>query len=180
MPHPAATLFKVIQKIEEWLLAGGILAIAALTIINVLTRTITGTSLAFAEELSQFLIVLVTFVGIGYGASQGRHIRMTAVYDQLGVRGRKVMMLLIAGTTSLLMFALTWFALSYVGTVRALGSASPVLGVPLYLVYAAAPLGLFLGGIQYALAVVKNLREEEVYLSFEKKDEYDEPQEGGL
>ena len=67
--------------VEEFILSGGILVIAALTIANVFCRTFFGFSLAFAEEVSQFLIVLITFVGLSYGASQGRHIRMTAIYD---------------------------------------------------------------------------------------------------
>ena len=69
--------------VEEAILSGGILVIAFLTIANVFCRTFLGFSLAFAEEVSQFLIILVTFVGLSYGAAQGRHIRMTALYDEL-------------------------------------------------------------------------------------------------
>jgi len=172
-------VFRAIQTVEATILAWGIILIAALTIFNVASRSLFGISLAYVEELSQFLIILVTFVGLSYGASQGRHIRMTALYDQLPLRWRKALMLVIAGSTSLLMFVLAWYAIRYVGTVAELGTVSPALQVPLYLVYCAAPLGLVLAGIQYALAVVRNLREHEVYLSFEKKDEY-EPVEGEI
>lgn len=168
----AASLSRAVTKIEETVLAGGILGIAALTIGNVLARSLLGKSLFFAEEVSQFLIVLVTFLGLGYATSRGRHIRMTAVYDQLSLRGRKVLMLLISSTTALLLFYLAYLALDYaLGTVRALGSVSPVLRVPRWLVYLSAPLGFLLAGIQYLLAFVKNLAAPEVYLSFELRDE---------
>lgn len=171
----ATALSRAVTRIEELCLAWGILGIALLTIANVLLRSIFGESLLFALELCRFLIVLVTFVGIGYAASKGRHIRMTALYDALGPRAQKAVMLLITSSTSCLLFGLTWLSLRYVfGTVRELGPVSPVLRVPRHWVYAAAPVGFFLGGIQYALAFLKNLTEPDVYLSFDKRDEYDE------
>ena len=50
--------------VEEFILSGGILVIAALTIANVFCRTFFGFSLAFAEEVSQFLIVLIQKVRV--------------------------------------------------------------------------------------------------------------------
>ncbi|MEC7525681.1 MAG: TRAP transporter small permease [Myxococcota bacterium] len=180
MRRVASTLSKAVTKLEELCLAWGILGIAALTIGNVIARTFFGTSLAFAEEISQFLIVFVTFLGIGYAAGKGRHIRMTAVYDQLAEPRRKALTILISATTSALLFYLAYLATRYaLGTMRTLGSVSPALRVPLWVVYLAAPLGFALGGVQYALALVKNLTTEGVWLSWETEDRYDElPPEG--
>ena len=180
MRRAAREISKWITKLEELCLAWGILGIAALTIGNVIARTAFSTSLVFAEEISQFLIVFVTFLGIGYAAGQGRHIRMTAIYDLLPERTRKVLAVTIAATTSALLFYLSYLAVRYaLDTVRELGSVSPALRVPLWIVYLAAPLGFALGGLQYALAVVKNLTTKGVWLSFEKDDGYDElPPEG--
>lgn len=169
-------VFRVVQRVEEFVVAWGILVIAALTVANVISRTLLGRSLAFAEELSQFCIVLVTFVGVGYAASQARHIRMTALYDQLGDRPRKALRVVICVSTAALLFLLSWYSLQYVQTVRALGTVSPTLQVPLFLVYLAAPLGLALGGVQYVFATWRNLTAPpgEVYLSFEHRDDYEE------
>lgn len=175
-------VFRALRKVEELILAWGIIFMAALTVLNVFSRSLFGNSLAFAEELSQFLIILVTFVGLSFGASRGRHIRMTAIYDQLSDRWRKGLMVLIATTTSLLMFALAVYAVDYVLTVQELGTVSPALRVPLYLIYLAAPLGFVLSGIQYALTAIQNLRMPEVYLSYDKTDEYEplETTSGGV
>ena len=156
-------------------MASSILLIAALTIVNVFTRSILGVSLAFAEEISQFCIIIVTFVGLGYAASQGRHIRMTALYDQLGHRSRKILMVMITAATSALMFLLTFFAVRYAGTVHALGTVSPALQLPLYTIYIAAPLGLGVAGLQYAMTAIRNIREPEIYISFSQKEEYESP-----
>lgn len=171
-------VFRVISKLEELVLAWGIIAMAALTVFNVASRSLFGVSLAYVEELSQFLIILITFVGLSYGASNGRHIRMTALYDQLPRRWRKGLMVVIAGSTALLLFLLAWYGVRYVLTVAELGTVSPALQVPFWVVYLAAPVGLVLAGIQYVLTVVRNLLEPDVYLSFDKKDEY-EPVETG-
>jgi TRAP-type C4-dicarboxylate transport system permease small subunit len=167
-------LFRVVQTIEEWILSLGIILIAVVTIVNVICRTVLNASLTFAEELSQFFIILVTFIGLGYAASKGRHIRMSALYDQLGRRARKFLMLVIASTTSALMFLLAYYSIRYIATVASLGSVSPALQVPIYIVYCAVPAGLFIAGVQYALTVARNLSETEVFLSYEEKDEYRE------
>ena len=161
-----------IQSVEEKLLALSILVIAIVTIVNVGSRTLLNISLTFAEELSQFFILLVTFVGLGYAASQGRHIRMSALYDQLGRRTRKLLMIGICGATSLLMWFLAYYACRYLFTVWELGSVSPALRVPFYFVYVVAPLGFILAGAQYALAVARNIYEADIYLSYDVKDEY--------
>jgi len=162
----------VIQAAEEKLLAFSILVIAAVTIVNVCSRTLCNVSLTFAEELSQFFILFVTFIGLGYAASKGRHIRMSALYDQLGRRARKFLMVVICGATSLLMWFLAYYSCWYLFTIWELGSVSPALRVPFYLIYIVAPLGFMLAGAQYALAVVRNLLETDVYLSYDVKDEY--------
>lgn len=161
-----------IEMLEEKLLAFSILAIAIVTILNVGSRTLFNRSLTFAEELSQFFILFVTFIGLGYAASKGRHIRMSALYDQLGRRMRKFLMSVICGATSVLMWFLAYYSLRYILTVWELGSVSPVLRVPFCLIYVVAPLGFVLAGVQYALALVRNILEPDIYLSYDVKDEY--------
>ena len=164
-----------VKRVEEFLISSMILLIAGLTITNIVSRTLTGISLTFTEELSQFLIIGVTFVGLSYAAGRGRHIRMTAVYDQLSERTQKKLIVLISILTSLLMLALAGYSLRYIATVRFLQSVSPVLQVPLHLVYLVVPLGLTLAAIQYGLTVVRNCISDGAYLSFEIKDEYEQP-----
>lgn len=169
----AVRVSQTVTAIEQFCLAGGILGIAGLTVGNVLTRTFAGTSLFFAEEMCQFLIVIVTFLGLGHAVAMGRHIRMTAFYDLLPHPWRKTVRLVICASTALLLFFLAHLALRYaLGTVRALGSLSPVLEVPLWQVYLAAPVGFFLAGIQYLLAFLRNLSSPEIYLSFTLRDEH--------
>lgn len=162
---------------ERAVLVAGVLLMAAVNIANVLARNFLGGSLPFAEEVNQILTVLVTFVGIGYGARHGRHIRMSALYDQAQGRARKAFMLLITFGTSLLLFVFAYYAASYVETQWTIGRVTPALRIPLYAVYAWVPVGFALGGLQYFLAALRNLASPGVWLSFEREERYESEEE---
>lgn len=166
-----------IARVEAFILAYGVLAMFLNTIGNVIGRYVFGQSLYFTEELNQFLIVLVTFVGLGYATRNGRHIRMSAFYDTLGDGPRKVLMVVIALTTGGIMFWLCWLSAGYILTVAQSGKVTSALRVPLYLTYLWVPLGFLITGIQYMLAVLQNLRSPGIWLSWEQIDEYDEVDE---
>lgn len=153
-----------------------VLTIAVLTIANVVCRSLLGFSVAFTEEVSQFCVIVVCFVGLSYAASLGRHIRMTAIYDQLSRRWRKRFMIGITLSTSCIMFVLAWYAVQYVWAVYQLASVYPVLRVPTWPVYAIAPIGLFLAGVQYAMAAYQNCVSGEIYISFHRQDQYEHPE----
>lgn len=165
---------RFIARIEAFVLAYGIILMAVNSIANVIGRVLLNQSLYFSEEVGQFLIVLVTFVGIGYGARRGRHIRMSALYDQFDEPVQKVMMIVVCAVTSILMFVLSYYSVIYVERLHMLGSVTPALQFPLYLTYIWVPIGFAVTGVQYALTVVKNLRHPEVYVSYEELDAYDE------
>lgn len=171
-----------IARFESFVLAWGILLMAINSIANVFGRYLFNQSLYFSEELNQFLIVLVTFVGLGYAARKGRHIRMSAIYDQLAPKWRKRLMLMICAITAALMFLLAYYAVSYVGIVAQLEKVTPALQVPLYLTYLWVPVGFAITGIQYVLTFIQNWRKDDIYISYSEKDVYTTPDtpEGGL
>ena len=169
-----------IAKFEGFILAYGVLLMAANSITNVIGRTFFEQSLYFSEELNQFLIVLITFMGMGYAARKGRHIRMSAFYDQLGDRGKKILMIVMCATTAVVMFMLAYYAYGYVARIERMGKVTPALQAPLYLTYLWVPIGFAITGIQYSLAVVQNVREPEIYVSYEQVDSYDDGSEIGI
>ncbi len=163
-----------IARFEAFVLAWGGILMAVNSITNVVGRFVFNQSLYFSEELNRFLIVLITFVGLGYAARKGRHIRMSAFYDQLGDRGKKILMILIAAVTGAFMFLLAYYSYLYVERVARLGRVTPALQVPLYLTYLWIPVGFAITGIQYWLTVVRNLTAPDVYISWEQVDVYEE------
>jgi len=172
--RPLAWLDRGLAWFEGVVLAAGVLLMAVNTIGNVIGRFVFDRSIYFSEELNQFLIVLITFVGIGYAARQGRHIRMTAIYDALPHRGRKALMTVICIVTGLTMLALAFYAYSYVVTVAASGRLLPALQVPIWWAYVWVPIGFAVTGLQYLMGAVRNLTERDVYLSATTVDSYED------
>jgi C4-dicarboxylate transporter, DctQ subunit len=175
----AARIAIAVEHVEEFLLASSVLVIAVMTTANVFCRSVLGFSLPATDEVAQVSIVVLCFTGLSYAAGKGRHIRMTAIYDQLPPRIRKPLMVLITGGTAAILVVLAWYALIYVVTVYRLGGISPALRLPYWIPYSVAPVGLLLAGIQYGLAAVRNLGGPGIYVSFSRQDGYESAGEEG-
>jgi len=166
-----------IAHFERIVLSYGVLIMAVTSMANVIGRFGFGRSIYFSNELNAFLMVLITFMGLGYAARQGRHIRMSAIYDQLPDIGRKVLMIVISLVTAVVMFVLAYYAVSYVHRLWELEKVTSSLRFPMWIMYLWVPLGFVIAGIQYLLTAWQNLRSSEVYISYEFIDSYGESDE---
>ncbi|MGB1237445.1 MAG: TRAP transporter small permease [Pseudomonadales bacterium] len=173
-----STLDYWIDKLEAFVLGLAILTMATNAIANVFGRYLFNQSLYFTDELNQFLIIIVTFMGLGYITRKGKHIRMSAFYDMLPPVPKRWFMIVIALVTAVTMFLLAWYALEYVQKIARRGRVTPALQVPLYLTYFWVAIGFFLAGVQYLLTVLKNLsvQDNSVYISYSTLDSYDDPE----
>lgn len=170
---------RVLSAVERQILGIGVLLMAANTVANALARVLFNSSFFFAEELNQFLIVLVTFIGVSTAARMGRHIRMSAFFDLLPANGRRLMMVVIALGTAVVLFLLALFAVEYVHSLYVSGRMTPSLRWPVWLTLLWIPLGLALAGLQFVFAAVANLTLPGVHLSFAVEDKDLGPDEAG-
>ncbi|MGK0255890.1 MAG: C4-dicarboxylate transporter DctQ subunit [Arcobacteraceae bacterium] len=162
----------IISKFEEVMLGLGVIAMALNTIAAVISRFVFNDSIIVTDELNMIFIVIVTFAGLSYAARYGRHIRMSAIYDMLSSKLRKKFMIVISGITATFMFFLAYYAILYILSIYTSGRILPALGISVYIIYLWVPIGFIITGIQYLLTIIKNIREEDVYLSTNIKDGY--------
>ncbi|MBA1148348.1 TRAP transporter small permease [Ectothiorhodospiraceae bacterium WFHF3C12] len=172
----ARFLDRLVERLERFILAVSVIAMATINIANAIGRTIFNNSLTFAEEANQILLIFITFMGIGFAARIGRHIRMTAIYDQLSGTPRKTLQVLSTLGTAALLFTLAYFGWQFVVGQMDFGGSTPALGIPWYLINLVVPVGFFLGGLQFALAALRNLSTPGVHTSFTHEESYDEMQ----
>lgn len=165
LPGPLGWIDNAIARIEAILLAAGVLLMAANTVANVVGRFMLGSSIQSTEEINRILIIVITFAGISYAARHGRHIRMTAFFDLMPARARKVLMIFIAFTTAFAMFALAWYSWGYLQTTFGRGRLLPSLQIPVWWTLIWVPVGFFMTGLQYLLTAIKNIIEKDIYLS---------------
>lgn len=165
LPGFLGTIDEWIAKTEAVILAAGVILMAINTCANVIGRFVFGESLFFSGEINRILIIMITFAGLGYAARHGRHIRMSAIYDTLPAKGRKVLMIFISLFTAAVMFFLCYHAYGYIETLYSRGRILPALGLPIWWIYIWVPIGFAITGIQYLLTAIKNLTSKDVYLS---------------
>ncbi|MCK9516319.1 MAG: TRAP transporter small permease [Ottowia sp.] len=124
---------RVPLAIEDWLTVCIMALLALLTFANVLVRYFTSISLAWTEEISIFLMILLAMVGTSAAVARQRHIRIGFFADR-GPAQRQRRFAIFAAALVLLVFAaiavlsarVTWDHWRYSET-------SPGLGLPEWL-----------------------------------------------
>lgn len=167
------------EFIETAILGSGIIAMAGLLIANVIGRNLLGTSVRGIFELTQILIIVITFIGLGYGFRKARHISMSAFYDQLHGTARKAALVTIMLITGAMMFYMAKIGVDYAMDAYSRGSDTSAYNIAWWKVYLVAPLGFGLAGIQLWLAAFRNLTTTGIYRSFTELEQYDAPDTSG-
>ena len=117
-------------KIEEWIGVACMVVLTLITLGNVLTRYFSDESFAWTEEISVFLIVVMTLAGAASIAGRDGHIRIEYFYDGGSVARRRVLRVLAAAATVLVFVVLAvLFGATLAGEIR-WDETSMGLGVP--------------------------------------------------
>lgn len=173
MKKAGAVLSKAVDRFEVTILVVSTAALAILLIINVVMRNVYR-SIHFAEELSRLFIMLITFVGTSYAARKARHIRMGALLELLPKKVEKVLIIIISIISAAIFFILGAIALEYVIVLYQRQTVTSSLRAPYWTFVLIAPIGLFMSSFQYVRTVIKNFKEEDVWLSPEQKGEFED------
>lgn len=136
-------------------------AMVALVFGNVVARYVFNVSFIWAEELSQYLMVWVTFLGAGLAFLQGRHVAMDLVHDLLPPGPRAALRAFILALT--LAFLVATVVLGFRFAFFAWDQETPAMNIPFGIPYLAAPIGalLFIAHILLAPRVYVDRRFDE-------------------
>jgi TRAP-type C4-dicarboxylate transport system permease small subunit len=127
-------------KFEEVLGVACMAGLVLITLGNVLTRYFSDQSFAWTEEISVFLLVVMTFAGAASIAGRDGHIRIEFFYDRGSAARRRGLRLFSAVATCALFLALALlFGVVLVDEVR-WAETSMGLGVPRWWFTAVVPL----------------------------------------
>ncbi|ODS25074.1 C4-dicarboxylate ABC transporter permease [Candidatus Endobugula sertula] len=154
------------EQVEKFIIGSGIILMMINSTANAIGRYVFNRSIFFSEELNQFLIVWISFIGFSYAVRKGRNIRMTAIYDFMSHRIKKILTMTIAILTAILLFYLSYKATLYVQELKDIKRLSPSLQFPVYIIYYIIPIGLFMAGIQYLVSFIMNITHRDIYISY--------------
>ncbi len=148
----------LLEKIEELVLALGIISMSVLLLINVFLRTFFSRSIVMAEEVGQILLIAITFIGLSYVARHGRHIRMSVVYDFIGTKYRKVLAIIIPLVTGMTLYYLSYVAFRYMWAIKLSNRVTSSLKIPVHWITVLVVIGLFTSGTQFIRISYLNIR----------------------
>lgn len=127
VPEPAV---KVPLKIEDWASVLILATLALITFGNVVVRYLTDTSFAWTEEISVFLLIVLTMTAGATAFVRNQHIRIELIADG-GSPQRRRRLALISATVVLLFFILLAVLSARMAyDDYSYGDTSPAIGVP--------------------------------------------------
>jgi C4-dicarboxylate transporter, DctQ subunit len=175
--HPIGNFIRIVGKVLDWfevsVLSIGVFLLAVILIANVIARNFFR-SIYYAEEVSMILVIIITFVGVSYAVRKARHIRMGAIFDAFNPKAQKILLFIIVAYSAAVMFLMAYYSYSYMMTIRMTMQVTPSLRIQYWLVLIIVVLGFASAGLQYVRTIIKNIIEEDVWLSPEQQSEYEE------
>lgn len=116
-------------RLERVLATLALVVISLISLANVVVRYFTNASFAFTEELSVFLLVILTFAGASVAIRSNRHIRI-GLLERLFPRFRVLLIILqwVAGV--LVLGLVLWYGGQFALEEYQWESESPGLGLP--------------------------------------------------
>jgi C4-dicarboxylate transporter, DctQ subunit len=169
----------IVNAVEVSVMVFCVAALAILLIANVFARTFFQ-SLYFAEEVSVFLVLLITFTGVSYGVRKARHIRMGAFLDSMPPKMEKIFIIAISLISAVVLAIMTWASWKYLLNAFDRGHMTQALRLPKWTFYVVIPAGFGLATIQYLRTIIKNLTESEPWQSPDQQSEYEDEEIGGI
>lgn len=126
-PDPKTT---VPLAVEDWLCIALLFALSLITLGNVLARYLTNISFAWTEEISIFLMMVLTLVGGSAAAARGRHIQIDYLSARLGPRVARWLGMLSALAVVAMFALMAWLGGQLAWDEYRFEETSPGLGLP--------------------------------------------------
>lgn len=149
----------ILLKIEQYFIGILLLTIAFILFANVVLRFF-GSSLVWAEELSRYAIVWLTFVGSSVCIYKGAHIGVDALMNILSDRGKKILTIVTIIMSLVFTLLFTYYSFIITEKIYQTNQVSSTVKIPMVYVYAAMPVGGILMTIRYIQELIINIKGE--------------------
>ena len=155
----------IIEKIMKALLVISMLVMSAILIANVFYRLILKSSIISAEEIGNYAVIIVIFIGMVLTAKENKHVRISSLLDIMPHKVQKISATIISFLTSATVFYIAYYVYEYMSYQMRTGRVSAALKLPVYYVSLVVLIGFILTGVEYFVQFIINLaNRDEVYL----------------
>lgn len=144
------------HSIETYL--GGLLLgiMVAVIFLQIIARYVFGASLSWSEELARYCFIWLTFLTLGAVVVKAQHIVIDSFTSRLPKHAQRVWELILQMIIVVLNIIIMVYGVILIIRMASLGQTSAALQLPMWVVYAALPVGLALASlraVQVGLAI---------------------------
>lgn len=159
----------MLEKIEKVVSCVCVSVMAVLVFANVIARYVFNHSLAFSDEMSTYLFVLMSFMGTAIAARRRAHLGLSIVTDRVSPRARKIINIVMYLIAALFCLLIVIFGVQMVLSQYRLGQETAAMQWPEWIYGSFVPIGAafsmvaFLeGAAAMAKETAREARKEEV------------------
>jgi TRAP-type C4-dicarboxylate transport system permease small subunit len=140
---------------------------ATLVFINVITRYLLNFSIIWAEEVSQYLMIWIAYLGAGLALREGRHVALEMLHDRLSAPLSRRVRMAVGGLILAFLGWVTVLGLQF--AVFVWSQETPVLNISLGIPSLAIPVGTLLFAVHLVL-MFRNYAERKFKSGFVLED----------
>lgn len=137
------------MRLNQWLVIALMATMAALVFANVVSRYLFNYSMIWVEELTQYQMIWIAYLGAGLALREGRHVAVDLFEESLSPRLRGILRAAIG--LAILVFLVVLAVLGVQIAVFAWDQETPVLNIPAGVPYLGIPIGAALCAIHLLL-----------------------------
>ncbi len=153
---------RLLDRLEEALIASFMGAATLLTFVAVALRYTTGAGISWAQELTIYLFIWMAKFGAAYGVRTGIHVGVDVLVRKLRPSRQRLFVVLGLLIGAFFTATVALLGVKFVLFVRAVGQVSPDLELPMWIVYLAVPLGSALMCCRFLQVMVSYLRTDKL------------------
>ena len=154
---------KAIEWIEKVVSCVSVAIMAVLVFANVIARYVFNAPLAFSDEISSYLFILMSFMGTAIAARRKAHLGLTIVTDRLSPKGQKYVGVTMYGVAAFFCLLIVIFGIQMVISQYQLGQETATMQWPEWIYGLFVPVGAafaLLAFVEGIGAMLKNENQE--------------------
>lgn len=152
-------MMKWLDRLEEVIVVIVLVTMSVIAFLNVLSRNFMGISLAFTEEITINLFVLLTFVGASIGVRKNAHLGFTLLFERSPFKLQQTLIVFVGVIAVIFFGAVFYYGMQMIAFQVSINSTTPALGWPKWIFSIGLPIGALLCAFRSIQASIKEWKD---------------------
>lgn len=149
----------MLEKIEKFVASVCVVVMAILVFANVIARKVFDHSLAFSDEMSTYLFVLMSFMGTAIAARRHAHLGLSIITDRVKPRTRTIINMTTYAIAALFCLLIVIFGVQMVISQYQLGQETAAMQWPEWIYGSFVPIGAAFSMIAFIEGIINMYKE---------------------